>query len=768
MVAGRFCDTKMPDQENKSMHASSGILGDMKFDVPASIAVALVALPLCLGIAIASGAEPISGIISGIIGGILVGALSGSQTSVSGPAAGLTAVVLSAIASFGGAFEIFLLSVVLAGLLQIGLGFVKAGFIVNYFPTAVIRGLLAAIGLILIFKQIPHAFGIDSDPEGEFSFNQPDNENTFSELLHMVSRISLGAIVISGVCLAIIILWEKSQLKKLMVPSSLVAVAVGVGMNMGYQRFLPGWALSGNHLVELPKFSGFGDIGNLVRFPDWSKLFSEHTEEICWVAIELAVVASLETLLNVEAIDKLDPRKRRTPPDRELVAQGIGNVTAGLIGGLPVTSVVVRSSMNVNSGGISKKATILHGIILLLAVGVVPSVLSMIPLSALAAILLITGYRLASLPLFISYYRRGLTQFLPFAGTVLAILFSDLMWGIAIGLAIGLYFILRSNSRNPFVFTKESHSIGDVTRLKFAQQVTFLNRAPLLTTLANLSDGTEVIFDARGTDYVDQDILALIRTFRDEEAPVRNIHLNLIGFRDSYDIENTSGFISVLTAETQQKLTPARVLNILREGNKRFIEGRRSERDLLRQMSLTSDKQHPMAAVLSCIDSRTTSELIFDLGFGDIFSVRVAGNVVCDDVLGSLEFATKIAGAKLIVVKGHTRCGAVNSAINDVTLGNVTGLLSKIKRAILNECSTPTNDRHAENQEFVRRVTCLNVLESIDQILQGSPVIRQMVEEANIAIVGALYDVQTGRVEFLGDLPAEEKVAPLLAESSRE
>ncbi len=719
----------------------------LKHDIPASIAVALVALPLCLGIAIASNVPPIAGIISGIIGGIIVGALSGSHTSVSGPAAGLTAVVIAAMVAFEGNFELFLVATVLAGVIQVGLGIARAGFISSYFPSSVIRGLLAAIGLILIFKQIPHAFGVDRDPEGDFSFFQPDSENTISELLHLSSRVSYGAVVISGFCLALIILWDKSPLKKLPVPSSLVAVMAGVLINLGFSQFMPDWALAGDHLVSIPHFGNVSELGNLLTFPDWSQLASQHVGKILLVAVEIAIIASLETLLNIEAIDKLDPRKRHSPPDRELLAQGIGNITAGLVGGLPVTSVVVRSSMNVNSGGVSKYSAILHGMILVSTVVAVPWLLNLIPLAALASILLHTGYKLASLKLFVEYWRKGWTQFLPFVATVVAILFSDLLVGIAIGMVVGIFFVLRSNSRNPFTFRNEKYSAGDVLRLKLAHQVTFLNRAPLMNTLENIAPGSEVIIDASDTDYIDQDILELLREFRDEEAKAKAIRLNLIGFKPSYSMDSPIEYINVLTEDTQRQLTPKKVLQMLKEGNQRFASGQQTIHDLQRQVSLTSGKQHPMAAVLSCIDSRTTSELIFDLGLGDIFSIRVAGNVVNADVLGSLEYATKVAGAKLIVVKGHSCCGAVNAAIDRVKLGNVTGLLSKIQEVMETEKVTRV-DRTTQNISFVANITRLNVLASLRQILDQSPIIASMVADRSIGIVGAVYDIGTGKVEF--------------------
>ncbi len=724
------------------------LLNNLKADIPASIAVALVALPLCLGIAVASNAPPIAGVISGIVGGIIVGIISRSHTSVSGPAAGLTAVVLAAIASFDGHFEIFLISVVLCGVLQIVLGLIKAGFIANYFPNSVIRGLLAAIGLILIFKQIPHAFGIDRDPEGDFSFFQPDKENTFSELIHMVSRINPGAVIISVVCLGIILVWEKTSLKKLPVPSSLLAVVVGVFINLGYGNWMPEWALSGNHLVVLPEFSSLKEIGSLTTFPDWRQFWGEHTGHILFVAVELAIVASLETLLNIEAVDKLDPRKRHSPPDRELLAQGVGNVSAGLLGGLPVTSVIVRSSMNVGSGARSKISAIAHGLILAVSVAFLPKMLNMIPLAALAAILLMTGYKLASFRLFRDFIRRGVSQYLPFFATIIAILFSDLLIGIMIGMAVGVYFVLLNNSKTPYTFREEKLAKGNVLHYKFSQQVTFLNRASLFSTLGSIPDNAQVVLDASGSDYIDEDILQLIESFRTDEAKVRGINLRLVGFRDDYSQDANVEYVSPHAVDSPQELTPKRILEILIEGNTRFASGQQTHRDLQRQVSLTRDKPHPMAVVLGCIDSTTTSELIFDLGQGDIFSIRVGASVINEDVLGSLEYATKIAGARLIIVKGHTDCGAINAACDNVQLGNVSAMLSKLHGAIERETTTREH-RDSSNLEFVANVTRLSVEASIDQILHRSHIIAELVESGQIAIVGAIYDNASGQVEFL-------------------
>ncbi|MGN6547660.1 MAG: bifunctional SulP family inorganic anion transporter/carbonic anhydrase, partial [Aureliella sp.] len=438
------------------------------------------------------------------------------------------------------------------------------------------------------------------------------------------------------------------------------------------------------------------------------------------------------------------------PPNRELMAQGIGNMLSGMVGGLPITSVVVRSSVNLNSGAASRKSAIIHGILIAGCVVLIPVLLNQIPLAALAAILLYTGYKLASLKTFREFYLRGFNQFLPFVVTIVAILFTDLLIGVLIGLAVGIFFVLRKNVQMPFLYRQERHVAGEIIRLKLGQQVTFLNRASLRTTLDSLPEESEVLIDAKSTEYIDRDIMELLREFRDVAAAAKRIRLSVIGLKDEYAAENRLQFVSVPTQEMQATVTPGEVLEILKEGNQRFVQDRRLERDLKSQVIQTSQRQYPIAAVLSCIDSRTTSELIFDLGLGDIFSVRVAGNVVNEDVLGSIEYATAVAGAKLIVVLGHTNCGAVNAACDHVRMGHVTGLLAKIQHAVEQETTT-TENRTSSNVAFVRNVTRLNVAHVIDEIRRRSPTVAQLISEGKVGLVGGIYNLESGAVEFIDE-----------------
>lgn len=727
------------------MTATKINIRNFRYDLPAGLVVFLVALPLCLGIALASGAPLFSGIIAGIVGGIVVGSLSGSHTSVSGPAAGLSAIVLAAITSLNN-FEVFLLAVVIAGIMQIGLGIFKAGVIADFMPSNVIKGLLAAIGIILILKQIPHAFGYDADAIGDFSFFQLNNENTFSAILTAASSINIGATIICLLSVALMLAWDHSPLKKItFLPAPLIVVLLGIALNQFFNASFPALAVLPEHLVSLPVSNDVRGFSGLFTAPDFSAI----TNAAMWkVAFTLALVASLETLLNLEATDKLDAHKRSSPPNRELFAQGIGNTLSGLIGGIPITSVIVRSSANVNAGAVSKVSAIFHGILLLICAFAIPTLLNMIPLASLAAILILTGYKLAKVSLFKTMYARGWNQFLPFIVTVLAIVFTDLLLGIGIGLVFSLFFILMSNFRNPFDFVRSDYHTGEIIRLELAPQVSFFNKPSIQNTLDQIPENSEMIIDASQSDFIDFDVLETIEEFRTVIAPERNINLSLVGFKDEYKMADHIKYVQVLTEEMQNNLKPQDVLDILKRGNERFRKGDTAIKDLSHQVKLTASGQHPMAAILGCIDSRVSNELIFDIGLGDVFSARVAGNVVNDDVLGSLEYACKHAGAKLIVVLGHTGCGAVKAACDYVESGHITQLLGKIQTAVEFEQSTKEN-RTSKNDEFVRNVTDINIAFSVEQILQRSEILAEMWRSGEIEIVGAAYDVKTGAVNFI-------------------
>ena len=525
------------------MNFNKNMLANLKTDLPAGIVVFLVAVPLCLGISLASGAPFFSGMIAGIIGGIVIGFLSNSHLSVSGPAAGLTAVVLASINQLG-AFETFLLAVVIAGLIQLLLGFLKAGAIANYFPSSVIKGMLTAIGIIIILKQIPHAFGYDKDAEGDFNFLQVDGENTFSGLINSIAKIDLGATVLCLVSLAILILWEKPFFKKKfrLLPGGLVAVVIAVILNQVFLSTGSSLAVSNGHLVKVPVASSFNEFISFFTLPDFSQL---KNPQVYIIALTIAAVASIETLLCVEAVDKLDPEKRTTSPNRELFAQGIGNMASGLIGGLPITSVIVRSSANVNAQAKTKASTIVHGLLILICVTLIPGLLNKIPLSALAAILLITGYKLCNPSLFKKVIANGKYQWMPFAVTVIAIVFTDLLTGVGIGLGVSILALLYGNYKNSYFFHKEKHKQGEAILIHLAEEVSFLNKASIKLTLEHLPENSTVIIDAYDSQYIDHDVLELIRDFKDVQAPLKNIDCKTVGFKEAYKITNTDNVQSV-------------------------------------------------------------------------------------------------------------------------------------------------------------------------------------------------------------------------------
>jgi MFS superfamily sulfate permease-like transporter len=491
------------------MRSISNPWRNLKYDIPASVVVFLVALPLCLGIALASGAPLMSGIIAGIVGGLVVGTLSGSNISVSGPAAGLTAIVIVAIHDLG-SYEAFLCAVVIGGVLQVLLGVLRAGTIGNFFPAAVIRGMLAAIGLILILKQIPHALGYDKDYEGDESFIQADGENTFSEIFNALGFITPGAIIIAVVAITILIFWDKPLIRQhrflKFVPGPLVAVLAGIFLTMIFRSFAPALSIEQEHLVVLPIINDLAGFAGLFTFPDLTQLTNP---AIYVTGITLALVASLESLLCIEAADKMDPFKRITPLNRELRAQGAGNIVSGLLGGLPVTAVIVRTSANINAGARTKLSAILHGCMLAVTVILIPAVLNMIPLAALAGILLMTGYKLTNPALYREMFRKGWSQFLPFIVTVIAILVTNLLIGIFIGIVVGLFYVLKSNFHQAISMVKH----GNNYLLRLNKDVSFLNKALLRKTFERIPDGSYIIIDGGQSLFIDADIIDTIKDF---------------------------------------------------------------------------------------------------------------------------------------------------------------------------------------------------------------------------------------------------------------
>jgi carbonic anhydrase/SulP family sulfate permease len=763
-------------------------------DLLAGIIVFLVALPLCLGIAIGSGAEPMAGLIAGIIGGVVIGFASGSHTSVSGPAAGLTAIVAAQIAYLK-TFETFLLAVFLAGLIQLFFGILKAGALSAFFPSSVIKGLLSAIGMILILSQFPlllgnekdlggipfqHAIDADEIPadglvhethgEGEIKHTaEADHQigeafikfyRSMRETFSYEDGIQWGALSIGVLSLLFLIVWDKIKvLKGSLVPAPLLAVLIGTILAYLYKELglSGGWVLKETHYVKVPVPESISGAVKFLRFPDFSQL----TNTAVYVgAITIAIVASLETLLNLEAVDKLDRRQRVSPPNRELFAQGLGNSICGLVGGLPVTSVIIRGSVNVNAGAQTKISAIFHGFLLLGCVLMVPQLLNMIPLSCLAAILLLTGYKLASPALFKQMWNEGRYQFLPFFVTLFAIVMTDLLIGIIIGLVVALLFILYSNLRVPIKRIHEKHIDGDILHIELPNQVSFLNKAALETALREAPRGSHVLLDARRTDYIDPDVLSLIRDFDRKTAPAFDLDFQILGMKDKYkQVSRPQDNIDFSIQESRDTLTPQQVVEILKEGNKRFIEGHPLDRDLRRSL-INGDAFNPIAVFFTGIDSLTPVEMIFDLGLGEAFVIRTPGAVIGSRAVGGIEFATTVGGVKLVVVMGHADSSLLTLALkNSISPENKAAqagcprleeVLDEIAVSIdQNEARAFPSMGPAEQEDVMNRLVRRHVQHTARALIERNPSIQRLVDSGQIAVVSAIFDVKSNRVEFL-------------------
>ena len=542
------------------MSKKINLFANLKSDFASGLVVFLVALPLCLGIALASGAPLFSGIISGVIGGIVVGYLSQSHLSVTGPAAGLTAIVLTAITDLG-SFNAFLLAVLIAGIIQLILGFIKAGTISNYFPNNVIEGMLAGIGVIIILKQIPHAFGYDPDFEGDESFFQPDGQNTFSEIFNIFDHVQLGSIIIAVISLAILILWNKVDfLKKIkLVPPALIAVIVSILLNEFFIQSGSNLTIVKEHLVSLPVPKSLEEFKNIIVTPDFTAISNS---KVWIVAITIAVVASIETLLCIEASDRMDAQKRYTNTNVELKAQGIGNILSSLIGGIPMTSVVVRTTANNTAGAKSKMSAIIHGVLLLVSVLAIPSILNKIPLATLAAVLLLVGYKLANPATIKHFWKKGKYQFIPFIATFGAVVFTDLLKGVALGMIISVIFVLKGNMKRAYKFRKEEYHDGDIIHIDLAQEVSFLNKAAIKETLVSIPENSKVIINASDTVYIAHDVLDLIKEFKKIRAKDENIKVKLVGFKKVYELENSDGFKNTVTFENQYDAMKRKILPV--------------------------------------------------------------------------------------------------------------------------------------------------------------------------------------------------------------
>jgi carbonic anhydrase len=544
-------------------------------------------------------------------------------------------------------------------------------------------------------------------------------------------------------------------LKNSLIPAPLVVVVLAVFSSLLFNKLGEPWALtdSARFMVSVPVSESASDFFKLLTLPDFTQL----SNSAVYVAgITIAIVASLETLLNLDAVDKLDKLQRLSPPNRELWAQGIGNIACGMLGGLPVTSVIIRGSVNVNAGSRTKFSTIIHGVLLLVCVLFVPAYLNMIPLACLAAILLTTGFKLASPKLFRQMWKESIYQFLPFVVTLVAIVATDLLIGVVIGMVVSLLFILKSNLSQPVRQVVEQHVSGPVHRIELANQVSFLNKASLENTLRSIPQGVNVILDARSTDYIDPDVLGFIREFAEVTAPAQNIRLGMRGFRENYQFSDDFQFIDFSTREAREDLTPERVLQILKDGNERFCSGAGLDRNLQNLVHAERNKLQPLAVIFSGVDGRVPAELIFDLSLGELVTVRLAGNVIGPRVLGSIEYGCLVGGAKLILIMGHRNSGMVKLALEEVIQMNTEDTVSSNLRAILSEIQKSIepdeldllrNGDESAKDRLADEVVYRNVRHSAQQILAQSAIIRQLVDQKKVALMGAVFNPEDGRVE---------------------
>lgn len=705
-------------------------------DLSASLAVFLVAIPLCLGIAQASGTPLLSGLIAGVIGGLLIGALSRSPLSVSGPAAGLTAIVASAAIELGN-FQILLVAIVLAGIMQIIFGLLRAGTFGRYIPLAVIEGMLAAIGLTLILKQIPHLLGYDVEAEGleqfsltsiDFTVHPPSDGNTFSLLSSTFTHVNSSVMLVGLSALLVILLWDKvfsqyfTRIYRV-IPSSLLAVILGSILASFF-------ALQASHLVQIPAIQGIQDFIQQTSFPSFSALFNP---KIYRIAFTIAFVASIESILSVEAIDKLDPQHRRTPVNRELFAQGVGNMMSGLLGGLPVTSVIVRSSVNLSAGATTKLSCIFHGLFLILAIILFAPFINQIPLAALAAVLIFTGFKLTHPKLFIRLYKNGWSQFIPFLTTVIAILFSDLMIGVLIGLAVSFIFILHSHCQSK-VITVINH--GALQEFILNENLTFLNKQQVIDTLEKIPEHSKILINGSKTVYIDHDILETLQEFVNN-AHNKNIEI-LVG-----GLPQMKNYKSHLTDEFHESYTQ------LLSNNKNWVAEKKEE-DGSQFFKDLAKGQSPQFLFVGCSDSRVPIEILTKAEPGDIFVHRNIANTVSltdANFLSVLEYAVTVLRVKHIIVCGHYECGGIKAALSGDVEGVIGHWISQIKDVyrLYEKKLDAISDLHKREKKLIE----LNVIEQVKKI-QKTLIVRQAVKTFGFPnLHGWVYDLKTGLIKEL-------------------
>lgn len=705
-------------------------MANLKNDIASSIAVGLVAIPLCLGIAHASGAPLMSGLIAGITGGLVVGCLSKSQLAVSGPAAGLTTIVLAAIATLK-SYESFLTAVVLAGVIQVVFGKLRVGGLSRLFPSPVIRGMLSAIGLILIMKQFPHLVGFDKESFGveEFSDTDKDIEGGASQGLNTLRLIALafshlepGGLLIGMVSLGLLYYWDWKLAKRFpIVPGSLVAVGVAVLIN---QALGPAMRVAGKHLVNVPQLHP----DNFV-YPDWAALSNP---QVYLVALTLALVASVESLLSVEALDRIDPRHRHTPPNAELLAQGVGNIVSGFLGGLPITAVIVRGSVNLAAGATSKRSAIMHGAWVLVASLGFRQGINAIPLAALAAVLVHVGIKMAHPKNLKEMSKRGWSQFVPYVVTVGAILFTDLLVGICIGTLVSGFFILRNlHVAKGFSVTQS----GLITQIRLHQEVTFFHKVRLSSVLEKVAPNSTVEIDGSEARTIDHDVLDLLELFKAQAS-----HKN---------IEVIFGGISLMESFSEKQMAAMQAeYETLLSNNQAWVEEcQKEDPQYFERMAIG---QKPTFLFIGCSDSRVPAEVITRTAPGQLFVHRNIANVVSlhdMNLMSVLQYSVEHLVVPHIIVCGHYGCGGVRAALSSQSFGLIDNWIHPIKKIVDDNQAELAAILAAAQRE--RRIIELHVLAQVRNILK-TPVVQRSIQKLGIPRVhGWVYDLATGKIKDL-------------------
>lgn len=711
-------------------------------DIPAGIVVFLVALPLCLGIALASGAPLISGLISGIIGGVVIGYLSKSGTSISGPAASVSAVVLIAIEDLG-SFQLFLGALIIAGLIQIVLGVVRAGILADYMPTSIIKGLLAGIGIILILSQIPYTIGYEFDKSKMLNYSEDYLGNAPAMISEFLNAFTIGSIVISLISLGILIFWDKTPLKNFkLIPPALVVVLLGVVLNQFFKYIIPYLYLDGIHLVNIPKVDS---IRTFFTFPDYS---GYSNPKVWTTALTVAIIASISTLLNIEATDNIDKLKRRTPPNRELIAQGIGNTLSGFLGGIAITSVIVRSSVNIEAGGQTKLSTIIHGLLLLVSVLFLSSVINLIPLASLAAILLVVGYKLASISVFKSLYKRGWNQFLPFVLTVVFIVLTDVLTGVLIGSALSIFFLLRSNYYNPFYIENIKYVQDEVIKLELSNEVSFFNKASIKNTLWSVPDNSKVLIDATFTSYIDPDVIDILNDFQNTVAMDHNIDVNIIGLKDKYVLGEEIDFYKNTKAEIKAKTTPIEILEYLKEGSTTFASRNLMSRKVTSTNLIEHLNEDPLAVVVTSVDLREPLNMMLNTTIGDLVSLRSAGHIIDAQSILNLEISSRDQGAKLVLFYGNSDNSIIKKALKN-HLENTPSNLSSLIDNALKSAKFSERDLKSESIDTVaNEIVKFNIEKAKDDLVKNSTYFKEGISKGTVGIASAFFNRDDQSIVF--------------------